>query len=901
MSSSTTSRAPREPAAGGTGAGDPRTVLGRQVAARMRRPGPRSGQRGATLVGALAASSTRFADAMQQTATVRRALAGSSTVGAPHVAQGSAPPRWWSPQWQALVGHADESPARRPGEPRAAEPSRRAPGRTPTTAPPTTLPVRLPAEVAAAGPMVVAQDTRRRRPAPPIQSSGPPRGGEGSAPGQPAGPGHGQPAARAAAGPRSPVASPAPRQAAPRDAGVVRRSARPARGSTRLAQSNAPEPRASTPMGVPRASGVVAPGVPAGAGVLRRGALVARRAQVRAALGDAPRRTADGPRHSTDGTATTTAPARAATNIAAPGLALDPSAAIRAHGEPASRGLAGAASAAVGAAGPTLLTGPALAAAPRAGAGDGPARPSDPARPVVAHQPSGTAGRALLLRTAPGGREARRMLAPAPAAVHVRRLWSPSTRAFTELRPAVPGAVVPGHALPGTALPRTAVPGTAVTGTAVPGLGATVPDASGAAKRPAASAVEQRRSGQVARARASTPPILSGARHAPSATVDARRGDVIARAVLPSTGQSAIGPSGPPGRRLDGPDAVRPANGALAPSRLLRAAGPLGVGHASASPAGTPADMPAPAHRRPHRLARALSPATAPATTRSRRPASTARSGAATPALLRRRLDTAGPLSAGVRGVTRSTPGDGARAALPGPRAARDGMSASALSPVVLRRSVAGGLPAVGGRTGAVVVRPSDVAPSVGVRPVGRADASAGVRASSEAGWPSTLAPPGSASGGSSWGAVPEVRRSPLLGGLAASSAMAPPRGASLPPRPPAAAAAPGARPPVPAVARPATGGPSGVGATVRRSLDPAAMAWLMDAPTSTPERQAPMPHALADAPPLPRPAAPALAPATSLDEATLARIVDTVVERVEARLVDEVERRGHRSAWGVF
>jgi len=61
------------------------------------------------------------------------------------------------------------------------------------------------------------------------------------------------------------------------------------------------------------------------------------------------------------------------------------------------------------------------------------------------------------------------------------------------------------------------------------------------------------------------------------------------------------------------------------------------------------------------------------------------------------------------------------------------------------------------------------------------------------------------------------------------------------------------------------------------------------------------MSHALADAPPLPRSATPAPAAATSLDEATLARIVDTVVERVEARLVDEVERRAHRSAWGVF
>ncbi|MDM8085476.1 hypothetical protein QUV83_11930 [Cellulomonas cellasea] len=152
------------------------------------------------------------------------------------------------------------------------------------------------------------------------------------------------------------------------------------------------------------------------------------------------------------------------------------------------------------------------------------------------------------------------------------------------------------------------------------------------------------------------------------------------------------------------------------------------------------------------------------------------------------------------------------------------------------------------------------------------------------------------------------LRRSPLLGGLLASSAVAPPRGAT-PARTATTARVGGALPngavnappPVPAIARASAGGSPGTSATVRRSLDRAAMAWLMDAPTTTPERQAPMSHALADAPPLPRSAAPAPASAAGLDEATMARIVDAVVDRVEARLSDEVERRAHRAGRGVF
>ncbi len=203
-----------DPAQAGPGTSDPRTVLGRAIAGRMRRPGPRGGRRRTPLVGGLAASSTRFVGAMQQTATVRRALAGPTTLRAPRLADGMAPPRWWTPQAQAT----GLDPRR--VEQHAPNPVRRAPGRTPTTARPTTLPVRLPAEVTAAGPMVVSQDTRRRsvppRAAGPSGPSGPgrPPGGEGSAPGRHSGTGHGQPAASHAAGPRSPAALPRP-QASP--------------------------------------------------------------------------------------------------------------------------------------------------------------------------------------------------------------------------------------------------------------------------------------------------------------------------------------------------------------------------------------------------------------------------------------------------------------------------------------------------------------------------------------------------------------------------------------------------------------------------------------------------------------------------------------------------------------
>jgi hypothetical protein len=262
--------APTEEAAEGA------TRLGREVAGRMRLPGPPRVRRRPARIGSIASSSMRFAAATARPIPVRRSLAGPETVSVRSYRDaGVAPPRWWTPDAdqhgadqaagqssgtsaapvrRALVH--EELPAR--GLPRAV---RRVPDETTYT--PGGIVAGLHAEVAnvrrmdatrAAGPMLMAHDKARltapaRRStasattATPPPRSGPPPGnapGNGIAPGargtgRTANPGSTAPAVPAsAAQPRS-SSSPAT------DRGATAAATAAARGaSTSSAASSSP-------------------------------------------------------------------------------------------------------------------------------------------------------------------------------------------------------------------------------------------------------------------------------------------------------------------------------------------------------------------------------------------------------------------------------------------------------------------------------------------------------------------------------------------------------------------------------------------------------------------------------------------------------------------------------------
>ncbi|NED93726.1 hypothetical protein G1H11_00165 [Phytoactinopolyspora alkaliphila] len=166
--------------------GDERSVLGRAVAARYR-PAPRA--RGASMragLGDVAVGSGTMAATVGRSGAVRRALAvlGRSAVGSTIAGADGAPvvrpPRWWLPSFEPADGTAAALPGgvTPPGLPRVVRrvptQSSPGPGGFANRLAPTAVPMRLPHEVAAAGSMFSAKDVRRRTaPRPSADAAGP--------------------------------------------------------------------------------------------------------------------------------------------------------------------------------------------------------------------------------------------------------------------------------------------------------------------------------------------------------------------------------------------------------------------------------------------------------------------------------------------------------------------------------------------------------------------------------------------------------------------------------------------------------------------------------------------------------------------------------------------------------
>lgn len=195
-------------------------------------------------LGLTAAGSTAFARGLARTPAVRRpaplttGLRENAEVEAPAAARSVRAPRWWSPTPDAQADDAAQRPARTPvavpprGLARAASRIDRdswTPGRLGASAAPKAVPMRLPAEVAAAGSMVTSLDSRRRSVAP---SRGPAPQPTGS------GPTDGAAGSRRAAGPaaaQTPPGAPAPRAAGAPALPAVRRHTAPPRLARRRA------------------------------------------------------------------------------------------------------------------------------------------------------------------------------------------------------------------------------------------------------------------------------------------------------------------------------------------------------------------------------------------------------------------------------------------------------------------------------------------------------------------------------------------------------------------------------------------------------------------------------------------------------------------------------------------
>ncbi|WP_141371782.1 hypothetical protein, partial [Cellulomonas gelida] len=109
-----------EPMSGATASAQPSaeqqrldpTRLGRAVALRMRRPGPRLGRARPSPIGSLASSSVRFAHGWGRPVDVRRALSGPSTTVTPRrTPEDVSPPRWWSQVAPVRAAHDAQAEA----------------------------------------------------------------------------------------------------------------------------------------------------------------------------------------------------------------------------------------------------------------------------------------------------------------------------------------------------------------------------------------------------------------------------------------------------------------------------------------------------------------------------------------------------------------------------------------------------------------------------------------------------------------------------------------------------------------------------------------------------------------------------------------------------------------------
>lgn len=168
---------------------DDPTRLGRAVARRLRRPGPRLGTPRPSPIGSVASSSVRFARGWGRSVEIRRALAGPATPIQVRARDDLVrPPRWWTPR---SLGHesttVDDVESRARGLPLMvrripADPAHQ-PGAARARYAPVTVRVRVTEDVRAAGRMTTAADHARPRSASAI--AGPAARG----PGAPAPPG----------------------------------------------------------------------------------------------------------------------------------------------------------------------------------------------------------------------------------------------------------------------------------------------------------------------------------------------------------------------------------------------------------------------------------------------------------------------------------------------------------------------------------------------------------------------------------------------------------------------------------------------------------------------------------------------------------------------------------------
>ncbi len=160
--------------------------LGRQLTHRMRLPGPDGHRSRPARIGSLASSSRRFADSLTRSAPARRTLQGPSLARV-HTYRdaGAAPPRWWHPSLLPETREADRTAERLPtrGLPRAVRrvPNEHSwtPGGILGSLTSQVLPVRRNPAVTAAGPMLMQRDTQQlvaashRRTSPPAPPAGP--------------------------------------------------------------------------------------------------------------------------------------------------------------------------------------------------------------------------------------------------------------------------------------------------------------------------------------------------------------------------------------------------------------------------------------------------------------------------------------------------------------------------------------------------------------------------------------------------------------------------------------------------------------------------------------------------------------------------------------------------------
>ncbi|TNC17051.1 hypothetical protein FHE66_12190, partial [Georgenia sp. 311] len=178
----------------------PRHPLGTEAARRWRRPGPAVRSPRSALLGLLASGATRFAAGTGRPVAVRRMLAGPDELRVQRLSGATVrPPRWWHPSPEPVTPALPERGLRRAAAPVPDERTWR-PGSFSAATAPKAVPMRLPAEVQAAGRMITSLDTRRR--------SAPPR--RAPDPGNPTGTGPTSQAPGAATGAPDPATATSP-------------------------------------------------------------------------------------------------------------------------------------------------------------------------------------------------------------------------------------------------------------------------------------------------------------------------------------------------------------------------------------------------------------------------------------------------------------------------------------------------------------------------------------------------------------------------------------------------------------------------------------------------------------------------------------------------------------------